>query len=82
LIVYAATLEIICTAHAEGSCHDFRLYESSIGAAVTDTIKVQADSGYQGILRLHKNSETPKKNPKGGQLTADEKSENRRISSD
>ncbi|MGL4666421.1 MAG: transposase family protein [Saezia sp.] len=82
LIVNAATLEIICTAYAEGSCHDFRLYESSVGAAVADKIKVQADSGYQGILRLHNNSETPKKKPKGGQLTAGEKSENRRLSSE
>jgi len=31
-------------------------------------------------LNLHKNSETPKKKPKGGELTADEKAENRRIS--
>jgi len=30
-------------------------------------------------LKLHKNSETPKKKPKGGELTADEKLENRRI---
>ena len=38
------------------------------------------DSGYQGILRLHKNSETPKKKPRGGSLTDEEKAENRRIS--
>jgi len=31
-------------------------------------------------LNLHKNSETPKKKPKGGELTAEEKAENRRIS--
>jgi len=74
------TSEIICTAHAEGSTHDFKLYEVSIGNAVSDQIKIQADSGYQGILELHKNSETPKKKPKGGELTADEKVENRRIS--
>jgi transposase len=45
-----------------------------------DSIKIQGDSGYQGILKLHKNSETPKKKPKRGELTADEKAENRRIS--
>jgi len=80
LIVNAKTGEIICTAHAEGSCHDFKLYENSIGSAVSDDIRIQGDSGYQGILRLHKNSETPKKKPKGGDLTAEEKAENRRIS--
>ena len=31
-------------------------------------------------MKLHKNSETPKKKPKGGQLTTNEKAENRRIS--
>jgi hypothetical protein len=40
---------------------------------------MQGDSGYQGILKLHKNSETPKKKPKGGELTSGEKAENRRI---
>ena len=38
------------------------------------------DSGYQGISAIHKNSETPKKKPKGGELTQEEKFENRRIS--
>ena len=80
MIVNRKTGEIICTAHAEGSAHDFRLYEESIGGAVSDEIKIQGDSGYQGILKLHKNSETPKKKPKGGELTDEEKAENRRIS--
>ena len=47
---------------------------------MSDNVKVQGDSGYQGILKLHKNSETPKKKPKGRELTAEEKAENRRIS--
>lgn len=40
----------------------------------------QLDSGYQGILKLHAKSETPKKKPKGGELTAEEKAENKRLS--
>ena len=51
-----------------------------MGSAVLEGIKIQGDSGYQGILKLHKNSETPKKKPKGGELTDEEKAENRRIS--
>ena len=47
---------------------------------MADEIKIQGDSGYQGILKLHKNSETPKKKPKGGEMTEEEKAENRRIS--
>jgi len=74
------TREIICTAHAEGSTHDFKLYEESVGSAVFEDKQIQGDSGYQGILKLHKNSETPKKKPKGGELTDGEKAENKRIS--
>jgi len=80
LIVNRKTEEIICTAHAEGKTHDFKLYETSIGCAVANSVKIQADSGYQGILKLHANSETPKKKPRGGELSAEEKAENRRIS--
>lgn len=80
VIANAQTGEIICTAHAEGSTHDFKLYKTSIGSGVSEDIKVQGDSGYQGILKLHKNSETPQKKPKGGELTPDEKAENQRIS--
>jgi len=75
LVVNQQTQEIICTAHAEGNKHDFKLYEESIGSAVLGKIKALMDSGYQGILRLHKNSVTPKKKPKGGELTDDEKAD-------
>jgi hypothetical protein len=74
------TEEIICVAEAYGKTHDFKLYKDTIGGHVLDSIKAQMDSGYQGITEIHKNSETPKKKPKGGELTKEEKSENKRIS--
>jgi hypothetical protein len=81
LIVNKVSKETICTAHAECSCHDFRLYGESVGRAISGGIKAKkCDSGCQGILRLHENSETPKKKPKGGELTPEEKADNRRIS--
>jgi len=43
-------------------------------------IKVVCDSGYQGIKDLHSNSETPAKKPRKGNLTREEKRENKRIS--
>jgi hypothetical protein len=64
----------------QGKTRDFRLYEDSIGGGISGKIKMRGDSGYQGILKLHKNSETPKKKPKGRELTSGEKAENRRIS--
>jgi hypothetical protein len=56
------------TAHVVGSKHDFKIYEDSVGCVVCGSIKVQENSGFQGILRLHKNSETPKKKLRGGVL--------------
>jgi len=56
------------------------LYEQSIGSSVSGNIKICADSGYQGILKLHKNSQTPNKKAKGRDLSNEEKNENRRIS--
>lgn len=51
-----------------------------MGSLVSESILFQGDSGYQGILRLHKNSEVPKKKPRGGVLSVEEKMENKRIS--
>jgi len=82
LIVNAKNGEIICTAHAEGSVHDFKLYETSLGSSISEEIKLKCDSGYQGILKFHKNSEIPKKKPRGGKLTDEEKSENKKLSSE
>lgn len=56
------------------------MYKDEIGAAILDRIKFQGDSGFQGILEFHKNSETPKKKPKNGTFTKAEKADNRRIS--
>ena len=44
-------------------------------------IKIQADSGYQGLEKLHENSETPKKKSKNNLLTKEDKRNNRRIGS-
>ena len=72
--------EIICVAEDRGKMHDFKLYKNTIGVHILGSIKAQTDSGYQGIAEIHKNSETPKRKPKGGCLAREEKTENRRIS--
>jgi hypothetical protein len=68
--------------HAEGGKHDFSLYQDSVVCLVSEGVLFQGDSGYQGILKLHKNSETSKRKSKGGVLSAVEKAENRCISRD
>jgi len=72
--------KILCVAQDTGRVHDFRLYKESVGEAVSGNIRLQADSGYQGITDIHANSETPKKSSKLHKLTKEEKANNRRIS--
>ena len=74
------TLEIIAIAQCKGKDHDFKLYKDEFGSAVAEWIKLYADSGFQGILDFHKNSETPKKKSKNQPLTDEDKANNRRIS--
>lgn len=45
-------------------------------------IKTLTDTGYQGIQKLHKNSELPKKKTKKHPLTKDDKNKNRELSSE
>ncbi|MDR0691085.1 MAG: hypothetical protein LBF32_03455 [Streptococcaceae bacterium] len=45
-----------------------------------EDIKIKADSGYQGISKLHKNSEIPKKKPRNKDLSNKEKIENKELS--
>jgi len=44
-------------------------------------VKVQADTGYQGIQKLHANSELPKKRSRKKPLSKEDKRQNRKISS-
>lgn len=80
MVVNKKTHQIICVAEDIGKAHDFTLYKNTIGNHVLNSIKEQADSGYQGLDKYHKNSETPKKKPKGKRLTDYDKKENKRIS--
>jgi len=82
-IVICAQTKIIIAAFADcGRRHDFAIRKKTIGVKVTKRIKIQADKGYQGIAKLHKNSETPKKKTKKRPLSKEEKANNRRINSE
>jgi hypothetical protein len=82
LVICAKTKLVIAVFVDCGKTHDFKIWKKSIGVKVIKHIKIQADSGYQGIGKLHKNSETPKKKSKKKPLTKDEKVNNRRIGSE
>ena len=82
-IVICAKTQIIIAVFVDcGHRHDFAMWKKSIGVKVVKHIKIQADKGYQGIAKLHKNSEIPKKKTKKCPLTKVEKANNRRINSE
>lgn len=75
-MVDQVTQKIICTAHGRGKEHDFRLFKAS-KVTIRKDIECLGDKGYQGIQKLHPNSRTPKKKPKGAELSAEDKKSNR-----
>jgi hypothetical protein len=77
-VVNQATREIICTADGKGKEHDFRLFRNS-KTRLKENIKLLGDKGYQGIQKLHSNSETPKKKPRGKNLSIADKKKNREL---
>ena len=72
---------VICTNFSNGKRHDFRLFKES-GVHIHPTIRSLTDTGYQGIHRLHQNSELPKKKTKKNPLTKEDKKRNRALSSE
>jgi IS5 family transposase len=63
---------------ANGSVHDFKMLKNS-KIHIDEIIKVLADSGFQGIHKIHANSEIPHKNTKKKKLTKEQKQENRKL---
>ncbi len=78
LVVNPSTRAIVCTADGKGRRHDLRLWQSS---KVRFHIQTQGlgDKGYQGIHKFHAKSQTPKKKPRPGQLSATDKRYNRDL---
>ena len=60
ILADAKTLKIYSISQSKGSIHDFKLFKNSY-IGLPDKIKIQGDSGYQGIQKIHTNSEIPKK---------------------
>ncbi|SPR03940.1 IS5 family transposase ISOt6 [Orientia tsutsugamushi] len=54
------THQVICTDFSNGKKHDFRLFKES-KILINSKVKVITDTGYQGIQKIHNNSELHKK---------------------
>lgn len=72
---------IICTNHANGKKHDFKLFKESKMRCKPST-ELLTDTGYQGLQKLHAKTRMPKKKSKKKPLTQEDKKINRQISSD
>ena len=82
IVICARTKQIIAVFFDCGRTHDLKMWKKSIGVKVVKHIKIQGDSGYQGIAKLHHNSETPKKKSKKQPLSKEDRANNRRIGSE
>ena len=80
MVVNGRTREVICAAQARGPVHDFALYKRS-RVEPHESLEVLADSGYQGLDKLHAKSRTPRKKPRNGHLTDEQKRNNRELAS-
>ncbi|MEH1906852.1 IS5 family transposase [Nostoc sp.] len=78
VIVDQANGQIICTAHGKGREHDFRIFKNS-KVRLRENIECFGDKGYQGIQKMHSNSRIPKKKPRGGKLSYEDKKSNQEL---
>ena len=72
--------KILCVATGTGHTHDFVLFKNS-RVALAPTLELLADTGYQGMGKLHPNSQTPHKKSKHHPLTPAQKQHNRALAS-
>jgi len=79
LIANLNTEEILATDFGNGSDHDFQLFKRSRCGISRQTCAL-ADAGYQGLVGLHSNSQTPAKKSKLHPLSQEQKVSNRALS--
>ncbi len=81
LVVDKKTKQVICTAFTNGKRHDFRLFKES-KTRIRSDLKIITNTGYQGIQKLHSQSELPKKKTKKNPLTKKDKKKNQELDSE
>ena len=79
LIICAISLKILSVRCEKGSVHDFKIFKNS-KLSIAAQVLMLADSGYQGIEKIHVNSKIPHKKTKKNPLTKEQKKENKELS--
>ena len=72
--------KILCVATSVGKTHDFALFKSA-RLAIAPHLELLADTGYQGVDKLHPNSKTPHKKNRHNPLTPQQKQHNKALAS-
>ena len=75
VVLNKKTQEVICTDFFKGKRDDFRLFKES-KTYIHPDVKVNTDTGQQGIQKIHNNSELPKKKRARNPLSKDDKKNN------
>lgn len=81
LVVNKTNGRIMAVEIRAGKTHDFRVFKES-GVHLPATNKIMVDSGYQGLQKIHANTQLPKKKSKKYKLTKIDKQGNRKLASD
>ncbi len=72
---------LVLTQAREGKLHDKKFHDQEkVVGNIPLEIPIEVDSGFQGIQNQYENISIPHKKPKGGELTEQQKSENRNLS--
>jgi hypothetical protein len=71
---------LVLTATKKGKTHDKKIQEEEdFILGIPEKIEVLADSGFQGLQKEYENIHLPKKKPRGGELTKEEKAKNTEL---
>jgi transposase len=73
------TEQVLATDFCNGKQHDFQLFKQGRYLFAEHTC-ILADAGYQGLSKLHPNSQTPAKKSKLHPLSSEQKASNRKLS--
>ncbi len=71
-------MQILCVLAEKGTVHDFKIFKESL-YYIHPNLLLLADSGYQGIEKIHANSWIPNKKSKTTPLTKEQKKDNKTL---
>ena len=80
MLLERGTRRILAVRVGKGRRHDFHLFKRS-QTHVHPSVEMFADTGYQGLQKLHANTRKPHKATKKHPLTGEQKRANRQINS-